>query len=117
MKWIKYQIIQSQIDDEVILTNKKVGYNEHNLAIAEAEAYNGVYEIIEDEKTFESIEVLTKGNVVDNLESDSTDLPLSAKQGKLLNQGLISKPSIFYGTAEPSASLGKDGDLYFQYEE
>ena len=24
---------------------------------------------------------------------------------------------IYYGTAEPSASLGKDGDLYFQYEE
>lgn len=24
---------------------------------------------------------------------------------------------VYYGTAEPSADLGKDGDLYFQYEE
>lgn len=49
MKWIKYQIVQSEIDGEVILITKKIGYSEANLAIAEAEAYNGEYEIVEEE--------------------------------------------------------------------
>ena len=138
MKWIKYKVVQSTIDDEVICIDKKIGYNEANLAIAQEEAYNGEYQITEDDETFEkeplSVEFGGTGaitpeaarsnlgaigvsDVVDNLESDSSNLPLSAKQGKLLNQSLISKPNIFYGTTEPSADLGKDGDLYFQYED
>ena len=52
MQWIKYQILQSVIGEESILVNKKVGYNEENLAIAEREAYDG-YEIIDDEQSFE----------------------------------------------------------------
>jgi hypothetical protein len=48
MKWIKYNIVQNTIGDEVILTPKKVGYSEENLAIAQSEAHDGQYEIIDD---------------------------------------------------------------------
>lgn len=50
MKWIKYQIVQCTIGEEDVLLEKKVGYSEENLAIAEEEAYNGEYEIVEDDK-------------------------------------------------------------------
>ena len=49
MKWIKYQIVQSESAAGVVLTNKKIGYNQDNLAIAQAEAYNGY--TIEDDAT------------------------------------------------------------------
>lgn len=52
MKWIKYQILQSAIGEEIVLANKKVGYSNENLAIAQKEAYNG-YEIIDDSQSFE----------------------------------------------------------------
>lgn len=48
MRWIKYQIVQSVIDEETILIEKKVGYSEANIAIAQAEAYNGEFTIEED---------------------------------------------------------------------
>ena len=57
MKWIKYQIVQCTIGEETILINKKVGYTEENLAIAQTEAHNG-YEIIEDEESFDKEPVL-----------------------------------------------------------
>ena len=34
-----------------------------------------------------------------------------------VNDTLTNAPHIYYGTTEPSSNLGKDGDLYFQYEE
>jgi hypothetical protein len=37
-------------------------------------------------ETFEENNVLIKSAVVDNLESESTDLPLSANQGRVLNE-------------------------------
>ena len=49
MKWIKYQVLQSVIDGQPVLANKKVGYNEAHLVIAQNEAYNGQYSIVEDE--------------------------------------------------------------------
>lgn len=52
MKWIKYQILQSAIGEEIVLATKKVGYSNENLAIAQKEAYNG-YEIIDDSQSFE----------------------------------------------------------------
>lgn len=52
MKWIKYQIAQSVIDEETILIEKKVGYSEANLAIAQSEAYNGNYAIEEDSESY-----------------------------------------------------------------
>lgn len=48
MKWIKYQIVQCTLEEEDVLITKKVGYDEAHLAIAQQEAYNGQYEIIED---------------------------------------------------------------------
>ena len=53
MMWIKYQILQNIIDGEKILIEKKVGHNEANLAIAEAEAYDGKITFEEDEESFE----------------------------------------------------------------
>ena len=47
MIWIKYQVLQCTVGETSILVNKKLGYSEENLLIAEKEAYNG-YEIIED---------------------------------------------------------------------
>ena len=52
MKWIKYQILQSAIGEQIVLANKKVGYSNENLAIAQKEAYDG-YEIVDDEQSFE----------------------------------------------------------------
>lgn len=52
MKWIQYQIFQNANGEEVVLANKKVGYNAENLAIAQKEAYDG-YEIVDDEQSFE----------------------------------------------------------------
>ena len=53
MKWIKYKIVQCIIGEENILLEKKVGYSEANIAIAEIEAYNGEYTIEEDEKSYD----------------------------------------------------------------
>ena len=44
------------------------------------------------------------------------DILLEEKDTEL-QTALNAKPSVFYGTTEPSADLGKDGDLYFMYEE
>lgn len=46
MRWISYQIICDE--EEGILLRKRLAYNEDNLAIAEAEAYQGKYSIVED---------------------------------------------------------------------
>ena len=51
MKWIKYKILCNE--HEEILLEKKVGYNEANLAIAESEAYEGKYTIEEDDMVHE----------------------------------------------------------------
>ena len=48
----------------------------------------------------------TAAQIITNLESDER-----------LSAVLEAMPGVYYGTAEPSAELGKDGDLYFQYDE
>lgn len=53
MKWIRYQVVQDTNGEEVILLTKKIGHSEANLAIAQAEAYNGEYTIEEDSKSFD----------------------------------------------------------------
>lgn len=53
MRWIKYQIVCNEIDEELILVDKKIGYSDANLAIAQTEAYNGQYQIIDDGKSYE----------------------------------------------------------------
>ena len=71
MQWIKYQIVQSIIDEETILIEKKVGYSEANLAIAQAEAYNGEYTIEEDGITINKkpIAIEFGGTGADNAEN------------------------------------------------
>ena len=59
MKWIKYQYVcnilnEGTEDEEVILLDKKIGYSEANLVVAQKEAYNGQYEIVEDGETVKS---------------------------------------------------------------
>lgn len=51
MKWIKYEYICNE-DTNVRLV-KKIGYSPENLAIAQREAYNGQYEVLEDENSFD----------------------------------------------------------------
>ena len=46
--WIKYKYICNVVDGKEILLEKRITYSEENLAIAEAEAYNGEYTIEED---------------------------------------------------------------------
>lgn len=64
MQWIKYKIKQCTIGEEDVLVNKKVGYNEANLAIAQAEAYNGEYTIIEDETDYETESLKLASNTI-----------------------------------------------------
>ena len=75
MKWIKYQIVQSTVDNENVFATKKVGYSDANLAIAQGEAYNGQYEIIEDSKP-----VPPQGIVPTNL-SDAVNNESSVNDG------------------------------------
>lgn len=65
---------------------------------------------------------ITKAMIVDNLTSTDTDAPLSANQGKALNDSITTLnttvsniPKFYSGTTEPSSSLGNDGDIYFKY--
>lgn len=53
MKWIEYKVLQCVVGETTILTNKKLGYSEDNVAIAVAEAYDGKYEIVEDGESFD----------------------------------------------------------------
>ena len=56
MKWIKYKILQEQNGDlgetehGDILLEKAMSYSESNLEVAKQEAYNGKYEIFDDEQ-------------------------------------------------------------------
>lgn len=52
MKWIEYDYVCNS--NLGIVLQKKVEYNEVNLAIAEVEAYNGEYTIVEDEESVET---------------------------------------------------------------
>ena len=61
MKWIKYKIVSNTINIGTekepiykdILITKKISYCEENLEIAQAEAYEGKYSIVEDDMNFE----------------------------------------------------------------
>lgn len=60
MKWIKYKLAVD--GDEVAMT-----YTECNLEIAKAEAYNGEYEIFDDD-----IEIIEKPTWQDRIEAQVT---------------------------------------------
>lgn len=85
MMWIKYQYVcnilnEGTENEEVILLDKKIGYNEKNLAIAETEAYNGKYEIIEDDEVIETglLKVELGGTGADNAETARANLGAEA---------------------------------------
>ena len=60
-----------------------------------AEYYAGVFERMCDEKVADlPIDALTPADVVDNLESESPDLPLSARMGNELNKNLTASDNL-----------------------
>lgn len=88
MKWIKYKVLQCTVGDTTVLLNKKLGYSDENIAIAEAEAYNG-YEIIEDSQTFDKEPL--------SVELGGT----GAKTAAVARQNIGAMPSKIDGVSEP----------------
>lgn len=143
MKWIKYQIVCNTVNTgteeepnyEDVLIDKKVGYSEANLTIAQNEAYNGEYEIIEDEKSFDKkpIPVEYGGTGANNAKDARTNLeitpdnigaakashthsylPLSGGKmtGAVTMKGITLTSGVDYGTSLPST--GTTGRLFFK---
>ena len=52
-------------------------------------------------------------DVVDNLTSTDTSAPLSANQGRVLNN--TKQKAITVSTSEPTSSEGSDGDIWMVY--
>ena len=77
-KKIQYQFLSAQVelgteekpDIRQIFLDKTMTYSQENEAIAKKEAWNGIYEIVEDEEETKA----TLENRVDILESDSEEL-------------------------------------------
>lgn len=77
-KKIHYQFLSAQVelgteekpDIHQIFLDKTMTYSQENEAIAKLEAWNGIYEIVEDEEETKA----TLENRVDMLESDSEEL-------------------------------------------
>ena len=70
MRWIKYQIVQSENDEGFVLVDKKIGYSEENLAIAESEAYGDVT-IVNDSKVVVSNKVLDKTGFASGMHTEA----------------------------------------------
>ena len=64
MKWIKYKILQSIVDELPIFIEKKIGHSQENLTIAQSEAYNKEYTVEEDS---EVIDIITNNKVLFDL--------------------------------------------------
>ena len=52
-------------------------------------------------------------DVIDNLTSTSSSAPLSANQGRVLNN--TKQKAITVSTSEPTSSEGSDGDIWMVY--
>lgn len=111
MKWITYQIVQSTVGEEDILITKKVGYSEANLAIAEAEAYNG-YTIEDDEKAFSTTtefpgDADMTGHKIKNLgePTDDSDAATLGKTKELISPVKNDVAVIDYAVGSPSKNL------------
>lgn len=92
-KWIKYQIVCNE--EEGIFLNKKLGYSDANLTIAQREAYNGVYEIIEDDK---------------NIDKDPLAIELGGTGAKTAEEARknISAAPAGYGLGAQATNIGGD---------
>lgn len=111
MKWITYQIAQSTVGEEDILITKKVGYSEANLAIAEAEAYDG-YTIEDDEKAFSTTtefpgDADMTGHKIKNLgePTDDSDAATLGKTKELISSVENDVAVIDYAVGSPSKNL------------
>ena len=111
MKWIKYQIVQCTVGEQDVLATKKVGYNDANLAIAQGEAYNGQYEIIEDDSP-ELPKGIAPVNLSDAIDSASdvnggiAATPAAVKKAYDLANTKANKADIATTTTFASASSG-----------
>ena len=76
MKWIKYQILCSQVDGKEILITKKLEYSSANINIAKSESYSGSYTIVEDSVTLNKnpLSVALGGTGANNAASARTNL-------------------------------------------
>lgn len=109
MRWIKYQIVQCIVEEEPVLVEKKVGYSEENIAIAEDEAYNGEYEVVDDEfepddsaPTLEELSYLKGAN--SNIQEQLNNA-LIKKDGKFVINGMIILNSDVYGDELPAPGI------------
>lgn len=127
MKWIKYKYVcnilnEGTENEEVILLDKKIGYNEKNLAIAQAEAYNGEYEIITDEAIdTEPLAVELGGTGAKSLENITVGKATQAmyassdKSKGTIEKRFLEVPLVANYTIEPNtsyANLIKEGEVY-----
>lgn len=98
MKWIKYQIVCNQSTGALL--DKRIGYSDENIAIAEAEAYNGEYTIEEDGKTLEQIVSITHNlNVYPHCDLYEYDYGYGvggAGEGPAGGGSLVSAPNFIY---------------------
>ena len=91
MKWIKYKVLQSEVNNEKVFVDKKIGYSDANLLIAQNEAYNG-YTIEEDSEKFENKPV--------GIEHGGTGA--STKAEALKNLGLDKVPNVATNDQTPT---------------
>ena len=118
MKWIKYEYVcGTDTDGAEILAKKRVGYSESNLAIAEAEAYNGEY-TIEDDGTEVSNETKVpgdmnmQGNRITNLgePTDDKDAATLGKARELVTSAITDKVQLKPEFANSIEELKESGD-------
>lgn len=128
MKWIKYEYVcGTDSDGGEILVKKRIGYNESNLAIAEAEAYNGEYTIEDDGQTDSSESSVTAnvnmaGNRITNLGEpvDDTDAVSFGFAKSIVNEAIADKTQMtpeFVNSIEECVDTSKvyvlpDGFIY-----
>lgn len=110
MQWIKYKIICNE--NENILLDKRVGYSDANLAIAQAEAYNGEYIVEDDGKDYgkNPIPIEHGGTGANNAEGAVANLGVAKKSHASTDASYGMGSGSEYGHVKLSDSLtSQDG--------
>lgn len=104
MKWIKYQILCSQVDGKEILITKKLEYSSANINIAKSESYSGSYTIVEDSVTLNKnpLSVALGGTGANNAASARTNLGAASSTILSSHTGNKSNP---HGVTKSQVSL------------